>query len=63
MKREFRLMLALACLALISASVLADKLHTPAKSRPERKAILDVLRENFRKYNVDGNQVVELSIT
>jgi hypothetical protein len=62
MKRDFRLMLALACLPMISASVIADKLHTPAKSSPERKAILDVLRENFRINNVDGNQVVEFKV-
>jgi hypothetical protein len=62
MKRDFRPLLTLACLAMVSVSVFADKLHTPAKRSPERKAILDVLRENFRKYNVDVNQAVEFKV-
>lgn len=62
MKRDFRLLLVLACLLLISASAFADNLHTPAKGSPERKALMDVLREKYKHYNPDGNQEIQFKV-
>ncbi len=62
MKRTVRPLITLVCLSLISLSAFADKLHTPAKGSAERKAIMDVLRQHFQKYNVDGKQEVQFTV-
>lgn len=56
MKRNFLLLVAVVCLSL--GSVSADTLHTPAKGSVERKAIMDVLRENYKHDNTDSNQEI-----
>jgi hypothetical protein len=62
MRIATRRLLALFSLLLISIVAIADKLHVPAKGSVERKAIMDVLRENFKHYNVEGNQEIQFKV-
>ncbi len=57
--RIMRLLLLIACFGLIGSTITAqnpDALHTPAKGSAERKAIMDVLRDDYFKQN--GQRVV-----
>jgi hypothetical protein len=60
MKRNFLTLVAFACLLMniFPAYTVADTLHTPSKGSPERKAIMDVLRESYKQYNADSKQEI-----
>jgi hypothetical protein len=63
MKRNFLSLAAVVCLLLnfLSAYTVADTLHIPAKGSPERKAIMDALRGNFKQY-AEGNQEIVFNV-
>ena len=55
MKPKSLLLVLVRLLLTASAVAAADALHTPAKGSAERKALMDVLRENYKQY---GDQIV-----
>jgi hypothetical protein len=63
MKRNFLSLAAFVCLLLnlLPAYAYADNLHTPIKGSPERKAIMEALRGNFKQY-AEGNQEIVFNV-